>query len=670
MAPDRATIRMNIGASLLLAALVFLAFGGALAGDFVLFDDPMYVFENPDLQDGWTREGVRWAFTTGYAANWHPLTWLSHMLDVESYGLEPAGHHLTSLWLHAMNAILLFAALRRLTGRRGLSFFAAALWAVHPLRVESVAWIAERKDVLSMFFGLAALCAYGGKAKETAGASARGRMAWVAAWFALSLMSKPLWVTLPFLLLLLDAWPLGRWPGVSARALVREKIPLFLLAAASCAVTYFVQQAGGATRSFVQYPIGIRLANAVAACGQYLRTLAWPSGLSFFNPHPGAGLPAGAVAVALAILLPLAAWAAAGVRRRPWFAVGGLWFLGSLVPMIGLVQVGGAAWADRYTYLPHIGLWVALAWGAGEWAGIGVPAPKETGRNAPGGGTRPTAKTRIIPAVLSVALVLVLALLSRRQTAVWRDSETLFLHALGVQEENAVAHGNLGIHYVTQERPAEAERHLLRSLEIQEGNAAVHCVLGGLYASQNRTGEATEHLFRSLELDPGNAMAHANLGGVYDALGRDEETLAHLARSLEIQPRRNEATYNLGNFHLKRGRRAEAIRCYRAMLEDDPRHAKSLNNLAWLLAAEPGAPRAQAEEALALARRAIGLEKEPDASLLDTLALAQAACGDFAEAAETARKAAERAAEEGDGALGESIRSRIRGYEEGRMPPP
>ncbi len=520
-------------AALALAALVWISFGGALRNGFVAFDDDDYVYANPQVAQGLTVAGVGWAFAAGHAANWHPLTWLAHMADVELFGLNPAGHHFTSLLLHAANAILLFLVLRGLTGRFWPALWAAALWAVHPLRTESVVWISERKDVLSTFFGLLALGAYGR-------AAPRGRLGWTAPFFALSLMAKPTWVTLPFVLLLLDVWPLGRRPAEPWRKLAAEKGPLFLLAALACVVTFWVQRESGAVQSFEHYAPGQRLANAAVAVADYLRAVVWPFGLAAFYPHPGGNLAPGAVGGALALLLALTVLAVAGARRRPWGAVGWLWFLGTLVPMLGLVQVGGAARADRYTYLPQIGLMVALAWG------VDAAVARRGGRTS--------------LAALAGALVLGLALLARGQTATWRDSETLFRRALATTAGNAVAHYNLA---------------------------------GCLWAA---------------------------------------------------------------------GRKAEALEHFEAALVFKPDHPDVLNNLAWALASDPAAPPEQKRRALELARRAV--EIGPGAATLDTLAAAQAACGDFAAAAATARAALAQASGAGETALAGNIRRRLDGYEE------
>lgn len=431
--------KRNLAAGALLGALVFGAFGLALLGGFVWFDDHGYVYENPAVTAGLTKAGLRWAWTTTHMYNWHPLTWLAHMADAELYGLNPAGHHFSSLLLHAANAILLFFFLRRATGHGAAALAAAALWAVHPLRAESVVWISERKDVLAAFFGLLALLAY----VRPAG---RGRMVWTAAAFAASLLAKPAWVTLPCLLLLLDVWPLGRWPRAPAWKLVLEKTPLGLLAAGSCAMTLAAQSAGGAVRSFAAFPAGTRLANAATATVQYLRALVWPTDLAVYYPFPAGGASWAAVAGAAVLLAALTALAAAGARRAPWGLVGWLWYLGALVPMIGLVQVGGQAWADRYSYLPHMGLALALA---GGWAGTPRRGIRQNGQTD-------ASERRPYLAVVVGLLVAVLVWLARAQTAVWHDTETLFRHALAVTQDNWLIHFNLANRYQLDGRRAEA----------------------------------------------------------------------------------------------------------------------------------------------------------------------------------------------------------------------
>jgi tetratricopeptide (TPR) repeat protein len=523
--------KWNLAAGLLLAALVFGAFGGALGNGFVWFDDHGYVYENPAVTAGLTKAGLRWAFTTTHMYNWHPLTWLAHMADVELYGLEPAGHHLSSLLLHAANAMLLFFFLRRATDSGPAALAAAALWAVHPLRAESVVWISERKDVLAALFGLLALLAY----VRPAG---RGRMLGTAVAFAASLLAKPAWVTLPCLLLLLDAWPLGRWPRTPAWKLVLEKAPLWLLAAGSCAMTMAAQSAGGAVKSFAALPVGARLVNAAIAAVQYLRALVWPVDLAAFYPYPAGGASAAAVAGAAVLLLALTALAVVYARRAPWGLVGWLWFLGALVPMIGLVQVGGQAWADRYSYLPHIGLALALA---GGWVGTPLRGVRSNGQTD-ASERRPY--LAIWP-ILAGLLVAVLVWLAHAQTAIWRDTETLFRHALAVTRDNWLIHFNLANRYQLDGRRAEACAEYRAALAIVPNYApAMNNLAWALavdpQATPEEIAEALAWARKAIELS-GGAPSAAQLNVLERAqlAGGDLAATMETARQAEALAERN-----------------------------------------------------------------------------------------------------------------------------------
>ncbi|HEY1263981.1 MAG TPA: hypothetical protein VGF06_10675, partial [Terriglobales bacterium] len=357
---------------LLLAVATLSVYNPVSSHPFVNYDDDRYVTDNPHVRGGLSWDTVRWAFTTSAEANWHPLTWISHALDCQVFRLNPAGPHYVNLLLHALNAVILFLLLSRVTGRAGPSLAVAALFALHPMNVESVAWIAERKNLLSMFFFLLALLAYERYARKPG----IGRYCLVALWFACGLMSKPMVITLPFLLLLWDYWPLQRWPaagaapGVEPRRfsfLVLEKLPLFAMSAASAFITMSAQSAGGAVRSVAEYSQGIRIENALVAYARYLWLAVWPSRLAPMYPHPGEHIPAWQVAAAIALLLALTTLALA-FRNRRYLLTGWLWFLGALVPMIGLVQVGRQAMADRYAYLPLIGIFLMASWGAAEWS--------------------------------------------------------------------------------------------------------------------------------------------------------------------------------------------------------------------------------------------------------------------------------------------------------------
>lgn len=424
-----------------LALLTVLAFLPSLANGFVLLDDPLYVTGNPRVREGITQDGLAWALTANVANNWHPLTVLSHMLDVEIFGLPPAGHHLTSLLLHLASVLLLFEALRRMTGSAFRSALVAALFAVHPTRVESVAWVAERKDVLSGVFWMLALLAYAAWVRRPS----VGRYLLVALAMALGLASKPMLVTLPCVLLLLDLWPLGRR---RLGSLVFEKLPLFALSATSSVMTLRYQATSLAPLEAL--PWDLRLSNAVVSYAAYLGKAFLPRDLAVFYPFP-MEIPAwkvAASAVLLALLTGLAAWKA---RRSPWLLVGWLWFLGTLVPVIGLVQVGRQAMADRYTYLPFIGLFLAVVWGVAELA--------ERRRDV----------LRAVLTVSSVLAVLALAVMTRAQTRRWTDSVTLFQHALAVTEDNYLAHLGLAKALASQGDREGAAAQYRAALAIRPG---------------------------------------------------------------------------------------------------------------------------------------------------------------------------------------------------------
>src|SRR5438093_12096559 len=412
----------------LLALLTAATFWGVRQNDFISYDDPEFVTSNPIVREGLTWRGVVWAFTTPVLANWHPLTSLTHLADVSLYGLNPSGHHTTNLLLHGVNTLLLFLLLRRLTGEDWRSAWVAALFAVHPAHVESVAWIAERKDVLSTLFWLATTWAYVSWVRDRR----PGRYAAVLALFAAGLMSKPMLVSLPLVLLLLDDWPLARLRGGGLAGLWRspdgrpgallEKVPLFAMTAGFSVVTFLVQRAAGAVRLSV-FPLWARVENALVAYVRYLVMLVWPARLGVFYPHPGTAIPAGEAAAALVLLLAISAAAVLLRRRAPFFFTGWFWFVVTLLPVIGIIQVGFQAFADRYTYIPYIGLFVAAAWG--------VPALVPRSKPA-----------RTALAAAAVASVAAMALAARVQVRFWRNSETLYLRTLEVTKNNATIETN------------------------------------------------------------------------------------------------------------------------------------------------------------------------------------------------------------------------------------
>ncbi len=509
-----------------LVAAVLVVFAQTATFEFVSYDDPLYLTENPAVRDGLTADSVRWAFTTFHATNWHPLTWLSHLVDVELYGFAPAGHHLTNVALHAAGAVLLFLAFARMTGQRWPRALVAVLFAVHPLRAESVAWVAERKDVLSTFFAAAVLLAWAGYvARPTL-----RRYLLVAALFALGLLAKPMLVTLPCVLLLLDVWPLRRLPvapldGTRAGRLVAEKLPLVVMAAASSAVTVLAQR--DALGSLVELPLAARLGNALVAWVAYVGTSIAPIGLAVFYPHPVGGRPLWQPALAGLLLLAVTATVLLQLRRRPYLAVGWLWFAGSLVPVIGLVQVGSQAMADRYSYLPQVGLWLLLAWGLAELV------------------ERRPALTRAVVAG-SLAALVVLMVAAWRQTATWSSSVTLYQRALACTTANWVAHANLAEVLLAAGRAEEGAEHARAALAINPQSPVAAALVGDAALRLDRPAEAVTAYRAARDLGAGGAVAAYRLGTAYRALGDRRETVAAYHAALALDPGFVPARTNLG----------------------------------------------------------------------------------------------------------------------------
>jgi protein O-mannosyl-transferase len=556
---------------------VTLAYAGASRCDFVNLDDPYYVTANGVVQAGLTWGGVRWAFTTMMASNWHPLTWLSHMLDVQVFGLDPAGHHLTSVVLHLLNVLLVFVVFRRLTGKAWPSLLAAALFGLHPLRVESVAWVGERKDVLSLSFALLGLWAYARYAERPSAA----RMSLVALCLALGLMAKAMLVTFPCILLLLDWWPLRRMrpPARRVLGLVAEKLPLFALSAAAVVVGVVATGRNAALGGAETFPLGVRLQNAVAAYVAYLAKTVAPVDLAAFYPYPRSFVW-WQTAVGLALLAAATACVVRMRKRRPYLLVGWLWFVGTLVPVIGLVQTGSQAMADRYTLLPHVGLFLAVAWGVRELA------------------VRSRAHARLATG-LAVAALALFAVLTHRQTEVWRDSRTLFEHALAVTDGNWLAHNNLGDALVKEGRLAEAAAHFEESLRLLPAYPDAHYNLGVVRARMGQTDDAIVEYRAVLRLAPENVNARNNLGLLLLRSGAPGEAVEELTEVVRLRPDPG-ARANLALALGKAGRHEEAVEQLRLVLEAMPRFAEGH----WLLAeslSALGRP-AEAEEHFARAR--------------------------------------------------------------------
>jgi len=550
-------MRIKITICLLLIGVTAACFWRVTGNGFVNYDDSLYVTDNSHVQAGLSLQGVKWAFTTGENANWHPLTWLSHMLDVELYDLKPWGHHLTSLLLHILNTVLLFLLLARMTGSLWRSGLVAALFGVHPLHVESVAWVAERKDVLSTLFWILTMWAYVRYA-EHPGVK---RYLPVAVLFALGLSAKPMLVTLPFVLLLLDYWPLRRYAefkvqsskfnvgsqvantqhptpntgSTSPRRLVWEKAPLFALAAASSIVTYIVQQKGGAVVTLEKYSTGVRAANALVAYVGYMAKMLWPGKLAVFYPHPDRGLPLWQVVGAGVVLALITGLVIRAGKPRPYLAVGWLWYLGTLFPVIGLIQVGSQAMADRYTYVALIGLFVMIAWAPGE------PRPVKEQR----GGKRksaPTSKlphshTPILPALALIAIAAI-AVRSWAQAGYWQDGLTLYRHALDVTPNNAIMRYNMGVALARRGDVEQAMEHFQEAVRLQPNYAQVYHNMGVLLDSRGMRTEAIEAYREAVRLKPNLAESHNNLAvalyGRGDYAGAWEEV--RICRELGFHP--------------------------------------------------------------------------------------------------------------------------------------
>jgi tetratricopeptide (TPR) repeat protein len=518
-----------------LAVLTLILYWPATGNGFVDYDDDVYVTANSQLRAGLSWDGVVWAFRSTEASNWHPLTWLSHLADVSLFDLDPSGHHATSVVLHALNAALLFLLLQRATMATGASLAVAALFACHPLNVQSVAWVAERKTVLCTLFWLSTLWAYGAWTRRPNAL----RYGAVVACLTLSLLAKPMAVTIPFVLLLVDAWPLDRW-RLGQRRLWGEKAPLFLLAAASSWITFAVQRTSGAVATTEAIPWAARLANAVWSCVAYLEKMVWPAQLAVFYPHPGGALPAWRAALALCCL---AAVTAALVRLRgrfPWALVGWLWYLGTLVPVLGIVQVGTQAMADRYAYVPLIGVFVILSWATAALVAAGrLPARAATG--------------------IAAAVLVVLSARTLQQIALWHDSITLFEHTTRVEPASWVAHYNLGNAYARLGRQEDAALRFRETIRWRPGFARAHNNLGDALDALGRHDEALPCYEEAVRLKPDLVEAQNNLGIAYADRGRYQQALGAMRTATALRPDFMEAHLNLSITLRQLGRLAEAL---------------------------------------------------------------------------------------------------------------
>jgi len=591
---ESSNLRSQLLVALAIAVTVVLIYAPVRSYDFVSWDDPLYVRDNLEVSQGLTWHGALWAFTTGHSANWHPLTWLSHMLDVEFFGASPGPQHVTNVLIHIINSLLLFGVLRRLTGNIGASAFVAALFAVHPMHVESVAWVSERKDVLSTMFALLTIWEYTGYVRRPGA----GRYLAVVALFAFALMSKPMVVTLPFVLLLLDVWPLQRvrlergQSRVWAR-LAREKLPLIALSVVASIVTIVVQARGGTVVSLETFPFSVRAANAPVSYVAYLLSMVWPAGLAPFYPYPP--LQVWVVIGSVLILAAVSFVIARAAPRRPYLLIGWLWYLGMLAPVIGVIQVGEQSRADRYSYLPLVGIFIIAAWGIPELLGR---------RQA----------HRVALATAAMATVFAYAAAAHAQVRHWENSLTLWEHTTAVTTGNYIAHTNLGLelaqrgeasaaieHFneAIRSKPNFAEAHnalgvsllhegraqeavteYMQAIAIKPSYAEPHSNMAMVLSAQGRVGEGIVEFLEAVKFDPGNAQIHYNLGFAFAAQQRFNEAIDQYTQALRLNPSLAEAQSKWGDALLQQDRFTEAEEHYRRAIQINPGLMEPHNNLA------------------------------------------------------------------------------------------
>jgi len=703
--------------------------------DFLSYDDMEYVVDNPHVNAGFTKDGLVWAWTSVHQATWHPLASLSHIVDCQLFGVQPGPQHLGNVLLHVLNTLLLFGVLVRMTAQPWRSACVAALFALHPLHVESVAWISERKDVLSTFFWMLTLWSYIAYVRRPGA----GRYGAVLAAYTAALLSKPMVVTLPFVLLLLDVWPLERWGGKAAErtrrartaepsgggaeefrvlrlpssSLVIEKLPFLLLAAIVAVITFIVQQRAAAVVPLADSPMGDRAANVVVAYAAYLKQMVWPVGLAIFYPFE-ASLPGWKVAGAVGILISISLAVLWGARRRPYLLVGWLWYLGTLVPVIGFVRIGDLAMADRYAYVPLIGIFIIVVWGVPDLLGGW--------------------KYSTVACVLVATVVLgACAILTTRQLHFWQDSRSLFEHASAVTTDNYVAEVNLGMALAEQGEKDQAFAHVAAAVRMNPRYPVAQYALGVLLNKRGDHSAAEEHFRTALRLYPDYGQAHAglagtlaatgdldgavahyrealrgnpdlpdvhdNLGMVLAAVGQPDAALTELAEGVrlaphhavaqynfaaalavaghlqeavthfrlaaQIDPRFVEARYGLAVALAKSGQVREAVAEFDGLLREQPQVPSVETMLAWLLAT-PEDPRLRdGPRAVRLAEDAVERTNRQDPDALNSLAAADAESGRFDEAVQTAEVALTIARAQGRTSLASALADRLALYRAG-----
>jgi len=547
-----------------LVVSILLVFWDVTHHDFIIFDDDEYIYENQHVQDGLTKKGITWAFTSFHSNNWHPLTWIVHMLDCQFFGLRAGMHHLTSLFFHMANTLLLFLLFRKMTGNLWSSAFMSALFAFHPAHVESIAWASEKKDMVSTLFWVLTMWAYMGYTKSPGIL----RYVLVSALFAAGLLAKPMLVTLPFVLLLLDYWPLnrfnpvvqpngGKMPFAASRAfqLILEKVPLFFIAAASSLITYLAQKEGGVVKTFEAVSLQTRISNGVVSYIRYVWKMIWPDNLAVLYPYPE-NTPLWQVLTAALLLVAVSCFFIRLARRYDYLAVGWLWFLGTLFPVIGLVQVGAQAMADRYTYIPFIGLFIIIAWGIpgllGEWK----------------------YRRKVLGSVAGI-LILACMIGSWIQMGHWKDSYTLYSHTARVTSKNYAILNNLGNILVRQRNYKEAADWYREALQARPKSEKAHLNLGIALDKQGKFDQSIYYFSKALQLKPDDAKAHFHLGLTLFRIGKVEGAVEHLNEAIRLSPDDSKVYFHLGHLYLEQGNDDKAGTYFREALQRDPENDRA-----------------------------------------------------------------------------------------------
>lgn len=638
---------------LFLIVATLIAYWETMNNGFIDYDDQIYITENPQVQAGITLAGIVWAFTNTETGYLHPLTWLSYMFDYEMYKLNPLGYHWTNLEFHIANSVLLFIIFNWMTGALWRSAFVAALFALHPLHVESVAWIAERKDVLSTFFGILCLGAYYSYVRR----STKIRYLILILFFILGLMSKPMLVTLPFVFILLDFWPLGRFQAPANKkqhsffritlSLVVEKMPLIVISAIVSFMTIHMQQLSvGPLLSLETFPLKIRIYNSLVSYINYIVKMLWPQNLAVFYPYPATfdietAVLSGLILLGGSVLTILAS------RKFPYVTIGWLWYLVTLIPVIGLIPAGAHSMADRYTYIPLIGLFIVLAWGFSDIS-------------------RRWRYRKIILSTLASIVLVSLITCTWFQVRFWRNSKTLFSHAINVTHNNWLAHKALGLVYKKEGNLDKAAFHFIEELKICPQDAETHVSLGNIFALKGQIKNAICHFYEALRINPKSTGAHNDLGNALARQGKAEEAIYHYYEALRINPEYIPAYLNLGKVFTNLGKTQKAICNYRKALSLDPYAKIALYNLSWIFATSVNKKIRNSEEAVKLAEKLCELTDYNQPLALDALAAAYAQAGRFDRAVPTAQKGLRLALKDGPEELIVGIKKRLKLYRTGQ----